>query len=242
MPFVNLYITGKKEDISKIIKKEFKLKNTIPPPEDLAPISYIPDKSENFEAIKWYKKNWGIKWDINDSNVEKTNKQTKISFHTAEDIPIAWLKNVSFILPNVKFKMLWADEQYPRGGEVKAESGEINGKEYIAGSIADEFMKENFNDNWLSFHENQDSDVESYNCESDSEQEENSEGDELEEDIVEIINNEYIERKINEFIKVEKSMKFFEIITKNKLDELDETDLDFFIKSLIIASKQRIKN
>ncbi len=141
---------GSKSDLEKIFIPDtnFSFAHTIPP----------PSTDDNFDWYTWNCDNWGTKWDAYESiisynydiNPNPNIIQVDITFLTAWSAPYAWLGTVSRTYPDVKFTLLWSDEDYPSCGKLIAKDGisetesEIYG--HNSGSQAIEFMEEHFPD------------------------------------------------------------------------------------------------
>jgi len=77
----------------------------------------------NDEWYGWCNKNWGTKWEAQDTNLEHTDDYTYYSFETAWGFPEAWLIRVSRIYPHIKFNVEWAEEG-GCGGRFMMQGGE----------------------------------------------------------------------------------------------------------------------
>jgi len=184
---ITLNIIGQKAITSKIVKKEFKLGNTIPAPEDAKSFSYNPyEPSPMFDTTSWFVQNWGIKKELDDSYVKISKNKTEIKFETVENLPIPWLKKTSELYSELEFNITWYEDEYPRCGKIRAINGNIEGYRYKDGIIADDFMKENYYENWEEFHEEEDSEEDSNNSFQDNE------------NITEIIDNNYFDNLLKE--------------------------------------------
>jgi hypothetical protein len=103
-----LFLKGNKESIDKIISNEFQFNNTIPIPEN-----------EDKNWYNWNIENWGTKWDAYDVEIKKRNDNYAIiEFLTAWAPPYMWLKNMSQILVDIQYKLVWADEDFPSSGKI----------------------------------------------------------------------------------------------------------------------------
>lgn len=112
-----LCIEGKKQFLDKILPKpnKFSFSSTIPAPQN----NFKPRMSLNDPLSNWFVDNWGTKWDaINPIiHTRKTNKII-LMFDTAWSPPDKWLKHIYLKFPEIKFYLVWADEDFPSSGYI----------------------------------------------------------------------------------------------------------------------------
>ena len=109
----------------------FTMNKAVPMPEELKTTSSpvrdtVPDEErkrliEMYGADNWYDwscKNWGVKWDANDSGFWKDGEDWIISFSTPWGPPCEFMKKLSAQFPKMTFILQFADEgigSYPLG-------------------------------------------------------------------------------------------------------------------------------
>ena len=68
---------------------------------------------ENCDWYNWRCENWGCKWDASDASYNIiNNKQCEYVFSTPWNYPLAWLKTVSKIYPELIFNIKYEDEGF----------------------------------------------------------------------------------------------------------------------------------
>jgi hypothetical protein len=96
------------EIINKITGENFSFLNTVP----------RPIEEEN-DWYKWNCNNWGTKWDCYEVHlVEQKDNYAIIEFQTAWSPPTKWLKHIKIMFPNLKYKLVWSDEDFPSSGKI----------------------------------------------------------------------------------------------------------------------------
>lgn len=112
-----LTISGNADEINLIIGKKFSFANLIP----------LPSNVDKY----WVINNWGCKWDASNISITKvTNKKYIINFTTPWGPPDKWLQFIHKKMPNVKFSLVYADEDFPTCGSIKLQKDEIIEKTY----------------------------------------------------------------------------------------------------------------
>jgi hypothetical protein len=125
----NLYVSGKKEDVTKFKEKAKTEK------EPLSFSNFVPmPKEEEENWYEWNIANWGTKWDI--SNVEVSfDGKVKIQdeeeyyinymFDTAWSPPIEWVGNLAKQYPELEFELEYREDGVGFAGKIKASGGGI---------------------------------------------------------------------------------------------------------------------
>lgn len=210
-----IYIRGDQSMIDQVVGEKFSLANTVPSPRGLLQL-------DSFDFDSWFVKNWGVKWDAQNARISIKNGRIKVSFETPYQPPLMWLLKTSILLPELNFEMFWFDDEYPGCGKVEAQNGQVNGFKFENGEGGDAFMKENYENIWEGYHENDESDEDS---------EEEKELDENDGKI--IVNNEFIYGYQKQGSGLAKMFRFYSVIKDNKLDELSKDDALFFVDLIL---------
>lgn len=112
-----LCLEGKKEFLEKILSKsnKFSFSSSVPTPQN----NSKPRMSLNDSLSDWFVDNWGTKWDAINPIIH-TRKSNKIilTFNTAWSPPDKWLKHIHSKFPEIKFYLVWADEDFPSSGYI----------------------------------------------------------------------------------------------------------------------------
>lgn len=144
---------------------DFTMKKAVPMPKELDDTkSPVPDDVpkeerekliEKYGADNWYDwrcKNWGVKWDAQDSGFWKDGDDWMISFQTPWGPPCEFMKKLSAQFPKMTFILQFADEgygQYPLGQCTYKEGAEwVEGPE--AGTDeANSFANDVWDEEWV---------------------------------------------------------------------------------------------
>lgn len=110
---------------------------------------------EKYGADNWYDwrcKNWGVKWDAQESGFWKDGDDWMISFSTPWGPPCEFMKKLSTQFPKITFILQFADEgygQYPLG-----QCTYVDGEEWIEGpeegtDEAESFANDVWDEEWV---------------------------------------------------------------------------------------------
>jgi hypothetical protein len=96
---------------------------------------------------------WGTKWQPWNVTLIKEPDQVILEFETAWDPPVNWINKLFELYPNIKFNLVWADEDFPRCGSIILNPIELNkpvikNYEYNSESAV-QFIKDNFKNLYL---------------------------------------------------------------------------------------------
>jgi hypothetical protein len=82
----------------------------------------------------WREKNWGIKWDVDETVVRTSDQETVIDFESPWSPPIAGLRTISAMYPDLQFRLLCCEPSCHFAGEIVFEAGEeLSGVCYDSG-------------------------------------------------------------------------------------------------------------
>lgn len=141
-----LCLEGKKQILNKILPEQniFSFGSLVSPP----PNNSCPRMSLNDPLSNWFVDNWGTKWDAINPIVE-THKRNKIVliFYTAWTLPDKWLEHIFSMFPELKFNLVWADEDFPSSGYICTKNNSVESAQFNHDDPkAREFVKMHFPD------------------------------------------------------------------------------------------------
>jgi hypothetical protein len=132
-----LCLSGNSDDINLIVGTEFSFANLIP----------VPKEGVDRD---WFLENWGTKWNASNIKIIKPKKnKIIIRFNTPWGPPNKWLEFIYDNMPNVNFKLVYADEDFPTSGYIKIKNDKIEKETYDINknkAMAFKFTKKYFPD------------------------------------------------------------------------------------------------
>jgi hypothetical protein len=101
-----LNIVGHKEDLDVFEGAEFSFQQLVPPPSGL----------QDMNLYSWKLENWGTKWDRYEFVLDRKDENILVvSFDTAWDPPLLFLRHLHDLYPRCWFKLRWLNEDFSAG-------------------------------------------------------------------------------------------------------------------------------
>jgi hypothetical protein len=106
--------------------------------EDLADLSRSsPFPSPHITAENawwwWRNKNWGIKWDVEEADIDERGDETVITFATPWSLPTAGLQKLSALCPDLHFALICCEPGWHYAAETTFLAGEVVSDNYYQG-------------------------------------------------------------------------------------------------------------